>query len=1129
MTSENQLWEGWVKLTTSKRARHSGPSGEFLFGDEYRTQQRLQHRIDDETKVLDRLRESHPSLYRGDCGIVLSDEDVAQLQKEVVEDVGGYSLRNRHNFLVRGLALGCKELQWQVNVPDPINVDLAEPSLLSPESFADGKDGRLLYDAYRVDLRANTGAKTLESQRREAGQLLFSCLMDSACLSRFWFDVLPESIRRGVSVHGKLAWLELGQELERHATDSRDRRRRFFPAPLTQLLLQRWYERWHHDWPKEAINQRYVSAKTLLLEYTDTLSKPLGLPKACRVRLVSMAETEAAKLIPGTLIHYLRSADLGVPITEENWLRLVSGKRIKSAGHFEDNRTSEIPDKALAITSMDPGVDCPDQLQLLYRIKRTINKKRAGTKKPLEKSKILVALKAFTQANILTPVLQLLSAWAYALVDSGGINGKGLRPASVVRYLDWIGTPLVVQSGALMSPESMDSDDWQAIYDNCLASAIGKTGDVAGRLLEFHEFIRVNYGAPAVELDGVAGQRQVDASVLTPREYDTAKRMLRQSRKGDLSEVLELVLILGYRCGLRRGEAWSRLVKDFDGFENSVVSRVELLVRPNKWSGIKSWSGTRRLPLWLLLDEQEMALLESFYRRRKDRMVGSGTNQALFAQDMTSGAPFDEGEVFGVITDTLKSVSGDNRIRFHHLRHSFVSFTFLRLMETERQKHLPAQWVSGDQSQALLPVGVTPLARQISSTDSFSPLGQISMWAGHASPQETCRSYSHLLDWLVRSYLWKRRNPKLPIEEQAALLGKSEEAVEKRRQREKVKEQFFAEDVCGLFIGQWRKTTLRKLPVLMDNLPDEAFDQTTPQVPASPKERLMAAYELAYQAEELVFDLSGQHYPRGLEAAADKLKVPLETALRWMNNAKILMETRSSRKRRLTAEKASSGPIAPRSRLSTGTDDVRRSLDQKDTSRGLPELRNFIAPPRTPLSRRYAAFWYEKLLEWEERESKAAKQAMLIVLQHAQRTRARVKVRAINKQVQFAELLKVLGLTAQLKLEVRILPGVDKKKIRSYWANRFGLSASAVSFNQVSDPETRYGEYGRPHLLVSELKHLIKFSEGEDGEEQNRKTHDAFWESLRFVTMSALVVTGNLRKQVDGRNKEEIVELKLRE
>jgi len=237
MTSDNQLWEGWVKLTTSKRARHSDPSGEFLFGDEYRTQQRLQHRIDDETKVLDRLRESHPSLYRGDCGIVLSDEDVAQLQKEVVEDVGGYSLRNRHNFLVRGLALGCKELQWQVNVPDPINVDLAEPSLLSPESFADGKDGRLLYDAYRVDLRANTGAKTLESQRREAGQLLFSCLMDSACLSRFWFDVLPESIRRGVSVHGKLAWLELGQELERHATDSRDRRRRFFPAPLTQLLL----------------------------------------------------------------------------------------------------------------------------------------------------------------------------------------------------------------------------------------------------------------------------------------------------------------------------------------------------------------------------------------------------------------------------------------------------------------------------------------------------------------------------------------------------------------------------------------------------------------------------------------------------------------------------------------------------------------------------------------------------------------------------------------------------------------------------------------------------------------------------------------------------------------------------
>jgi integrase len=1107
MTTEAEVWIGW----TTKRAKVPNPKDDRVFGDQQRSINRATNRAHDEDVVIERLREHYPALYRGDEDVFFSDNEMAGLLERVLDGRGGHSYRNRHNFLIKGLMKGNRTLGWRMKVPAPITVALPEQSLFTPESYAELGGGDALYEAFWGDLHTPIPGGALSPQSRDAGQLLFSCLMDSACISPFWFKALPASIRRGCSVHGDLVWLDLEPKPSEDSTDI-DGRRRFFPAPITQLLLQRWSDRWHQkgggtSWPLEVKSQDSISAKTLLLQYSDMLSKAMGLRKVSHSRLISVTETRAAQQMPTVLVHYLRSPKLGKSVSEINFLRLISGEYPKETYKSVMSELGEMPvhKKDFELTPTGSNDEFPDQMALFRRLKIIMNEKKQGTKKPVEQKKTLSAVQAFYTENALTPILQLLIIWACAHLETGGGSGKGLA-ATAVRYLDRIGKPLVAQASAIVYPGSMDSDQWQDIYDNSLSYGSGMTGADAGQLAQFFRFLTVNYSVPAVEFDRILGSNNVDASILTPREYDAVKKFLRQRPKDELSDVYELVLILGYRCGLRRSEVWSRVIKDFDGFDNPLISKVELLARPNKWANIKSWCGTRRLPLWLLLDDTELELLKSFYRRRRDRVVGSSAHHAVFANDMATGEPFDEGVVFDIITKTIQFVTGDDRFRFHHLRHSFVSITFLRLMESKFQKHLPKSWIYDAQGKPLLPHSEEFLAELVSAPHSTCPLSVVSMWAGHASVRETLRSYSHLLDWIVRSYFWDRKNPELSIARQSALLGKSSKAVEKYRYRnlEEGELHLHAADVCNLFVQQWRKTTLKKLPFLIER-PSCVVDTGALQEEVwHPKERLLAAYELTYYSEEMIQNLAGERQPRGLEAAASKLNVPIKDAVRWMSNANILMSMRTSRKRDPIADHIFTGPIPKRTRMSVETMGVKRSLDQKDLLAGYPELRAFIAPPRTPTGRKYSALWYATLLAWEKESTEESQNTMRMVLEHSQRIRARIKVRSIDNQIKYKKLLERLGLKKRLRLIVNCLPSADKSRIRKYWAAVYDLPLSAVSISTAEDVNARLGVDGRSHLYIEELDCLVQYSK------EGKKNHDAFWWAFRFALMSALTVTGKL-------------------
>jgi len=135
----------------------------------------------------------------------------------------------------------------------------------------------------------------------------------------------------------------------------------------------------------------------------------------------------------------------------------------------------------------------------------------------------------------------------------------------------------------------------------------------------------------------------------------------------------------------------------------------------------------------------------------------------------------DDKVLFQPVQTALRTVSGDPSLRYHHLRHSFVTFTLLRLLERSPCELLPTAWLLDDHGDIALPnttadisvlAGLAPQDRP-----SRKRLWQLALWAGHASPEETLSTYSHLLDWVLGHTTFRHYNPMLRLEQQLAMLS----------------------------------------------------------------------------------------------------------------------------------------------------------------------------------------------------------------------------------------------------------------------------------------------------------------------------------------------------------------------
>lgn len=359
------------------------------------------------------------------------------------------------------------------------------------------------------------------------------------------------------------------------------------------------------------------------------------------------------------------------------------------------------------------------------------------------------------------------------LLREGSAAGHHLALSTVRRYTIQVSKQL----GCLLDgedPVGLSGETLENLYAEVLdqADRTASLQQSARRSLRaFHYFLMTAHQREPLEnhvLGLGRGLVSVDANVLTLEEYEAVLDWIGRSlAREDLKQVAQLLVAFGFRCGLRRMEALKLMLHDVLLYESP-----ELLIRPSEWRRLKTKNATRKIPLGPLLDERELEWLTAWTRRRKtEGRSGSEAVPYLFAIPQGNGElliPSPE-MVFNLIHPALREVTGDPTVRFHHLRHSFGSWTFLRLLLSDRQSvpdplpYLPKTTVWLRQSK--------PFREQLygHSFPTRKHAYAVASLLGHAGPEISFEHYIHCLDLVTAETL--RHSPRFAPKSRNVILA----------------------------------------------------------------------------------------------------------------------------------------------------------------------------------------------------------------------------------------------------------------------------------------------------------------------------------------------------------------------
>lgn len=738
--------------------------------------------------------------------------------------------RHRNIVLTNFLKAGIQAGVWDVDrLPDVIVRLPPDPSPFRPERMTSARAVTELKRRHEAALasllRSTRNPRGAPEARRRAGQLLVSAIVYGGLLHRPFVEVFPERMHTHLFEHDGCLWIDFEHGLNADADDvyrSPPSIRRWFPDPLTAMLLLRW----RLDgcrWP----TGNGSSLDTILLSYLSVLGIALSFSKGgdavirfgdTEDQRISIAQRSAAHFllegarahlalwVPPVLADFASRPERGCGLDAEAWVRTVTGQRLSRNPADRDEDAAESDE---AVIFREAASDSPPSLTRSRNegtqraLLRALMAGLSGARGYVRRAPARKFIEAFRQEHRaeLCPVLRLLLDWSLWSITTRDIGQGRIKVSSLVRYLSAIGPGLADAGEDLTEEELRGNDDFTRLVDVCdtvVASARGGQTQpyVIDRLSEFLYYLSATLGTPAIAWRGrnIRARRRPHANVLSEREYRVIRRSIEHSRLPERRrELLALLLVCGYRLGLRRDEISGRQLNCFQG--HPWDSDLFRSIRPQLWihvtavSSVKATASNRRSPMYHLLDADELGLFHRWAERRQReiRRQLTGT-ELLFTDDEASAVKLgDTG--FSQISELIRKVTGDGTLDFHNLRHSFVTLTTVRLLGAQvhrRNEHrddlppwtLPESWTPPGKLQG------STLQKRLLLTDAVprQALFQVAALAGHIDPKETVNTYCHGLDLLLQGYLMAL-TPSFDKRTLGALQGHSESAERVRRLR----------------------------------------------------------------------------------------------------------------------------------------------------------------------------------------------------------------------------------------------------------------------------------------------------------------------------------------------------------
>ena len=517
--------------------------------------------------------------------------------------------------------------------------------------------------------------------------------------------------------------------------------------------------------------------KNYLTKSRGRFEVPLGGLNA----LIKAAQTVAHIDLPGVVAEYASGKLVSHSLSREvirriTKRRLIDGPKQSTSAVFQ---ISEQPGRKKPV--VDPLKDLPpDWLEPLRRVMRT--KDRAAFSR---------GFSSLSSDFSLTPFVRRLAEFGQSILvlRSKSDERRSINALRGIILEVALGIGPFLLDGA--DPVTLSTEALEHLYEQAIESrgtsdsGVSRRRKVIGALREFDSYMRSCYVRKKTEdsklLVPIEGLGSVDANIITPDEYRrTLKRIPEEwpiDQHYNRPKIARALVILGYRCGLRRLEALHLKVQDV-----MIDGPAEIVVRPSDSHRLKSANAKRRLPLSIFLEPDELIELKKWHSYRTGKEQNARTHDYLFGNALEELEVLPQ-TIFTTINGILQKVTGttnaEKPIHFHHCRHSFCTFGFLKLM-LSGMKSIPDVLPGCDDLMSWLREGSTfepaKLSRHIYPNRQQAYLMADLM--GHGSPS-TSMTYIHSMNWILEASLAQstRMHPDLKFLELAA--GVSEKTIKR--------------------------------------------------------------------------------------------------------------------------------------------------------------------------------------------------------------------------------------------------------------------------------------------------------------------------------------------------------------
>jgi integrase len=406
-----------------------------------------------------------------------------------------------------------------------------------------------------------------------------------------------------------------------------------------------------------------------------------------------------------------------------------------------------------------------------------------------------------------SPIGDVLVEFAFELLKYEASSGRRWKAQTVAGCVLTVGR----RFGCFLGNENlteMSTVDLESRYLDTIENAALESKNprsiqrsVSWALKEFNRFLnRKRPGKPsvceAVVFKSFRGLIAVDARIISLEDCFKIISYIKEHVKDERERNIAIaLLVLGFGAGLRRMEALGLRPIDWDLDNPS----APLMIREWEGRGLKTPNARRCLPLQALvqpglLAEAAKALKNIRTDNDQKHLFGEvGDNESL------------RNKVIAAIHKAMGEVTGDRTMHYHLLRHSFATWTMLRLLAADHPElceifkdQLPRTY------EWLMDATTFRASLYENNTVTNDHAWALACLLGHCSPSSiSIEHYVHCLD-LVAPYFLKRAFCGYGEEDlKSAIALKSSTASNMRsRHKEKTGEELTTEEMTTRFLSK---------------------------------------------------------------------------------------------------------------------------------------------------------------------------------------------------------------------------------------------------------------------------------------------------------------------------------------